>query len=140
MKRTTKREWKDQAGFTLIETIISIVIILIAVTGLFAIFTTSIASRNTPQPYEITIGTQYVQEGLERVYADRRNPARGFTYIVQANYAAEPSLGSGYGRTTTIGAWPVNTDQKTYKQVTVQVTHNSLTVATGVSLMANYTW
>ncbi|MGA3084668.1 MAG: prepilin-type N-terminal cleavage/methylation domain-containing protein [Thermodesulfobacteriota bacterium] len=131
---------KGQAGFTLIETIMALVIIMIAVIGLISVFSTSIARRSGPQSFEITIGTQYVQEGLEKVYADRRNTSRGFSYIISTNYPSEPSLGSGYGRTTTIGAWPFKTDTTTYKQVTVRVTHNSVTVASGVLLVANYTW
>ncbi len=129
-----------EAGFTLIETIISVVIILFAVAGLFAIFTTSIASRNAPQPFETGVGARYVQEGLEAVYGDRRNPARGFSYIVQANYPAEAALGGGYGRTTTIGPWPVDTDQTAFQQITVRVTRRGMVVATGVGLVANYDW
>ncbi len=126
-------------GFTLIETVFAIMIILIAVVGLFAIFTNAVAPSNAPQPYEIAVGIQYMQEGLERVYADRRNLSRGFSYITPANYPNE-NLGAGYSRTTTIGAWPVDTDTATYVQVTVQVSHNGRTVAQGATLMANYTW
>ena len=110
-----------QGGFTLIETVASVIIILIATVGLFAIYTTSIAPRNTPQPFEIATGAQYVQEKLEMVLGDRRNQSgsRGFTYISSANYPSE-TLTAGYSRTTTVGSWPVNTDTATYKQITVQ--------------------
>lgn len=128
-----------RAGFTLIETIISIVIISMAVIGLFAVFTTSIASRTGPQPFEIAVGAQYVQEGLEKVYADRRNPLRGFGYIVSANYPAEPSLGGGFARTTAIGAW-AGGPQTDYLEVAVTATHNGVTVASGVLLVAKYPW
>ena len=128
-----------QGGFTLIETIAAVVIILIATAGLFAIVSNSITPKNSPQPMEITTGAEYVQEKLEMVLGDRRNQSgsRGFDYIRSANYPSE-TLGSGYSRTTTIGAWPGNTDTTTFKQVTVQVTHNGTVVAQGVLLVANY--
>jgi Tfp pilus assembly protein PilV len=138
-KERGKRAYTGRCGFTLIETVISIVIVLVAVVGLFAIFATSISPFAAPQPYETTIGAQYVQEGLERVYADRRNLSRNFAFIVPGNYPSE-NLGAGYIRTTTIGAWPFNADTATYRQVTVQVTHNGRLVARGTSLFANYVW
>jgi Tfp pilus assembly protein PilV len=126
----------NERGFTLIETALSIVIILIAVIGLFAIFTNSIASRNAPQSFEIAAGIQYLQEGLERVYADRRNPDRGFSYVATSGNYPNETLGNGYARTTVIADW-TSVD---YKQVTVTVTHNGATVASGVLLVANYPW
>jgi prepilin-type N-terminal cleavage/methylation domain-containing protein len=128
-----------QGGFTLIETVVSVIVILIATAGLFAIFTTSITPRNTPQPFEIATGAQYVQEKLEMVLGDRRNPSasKGFANIDTAHYPSE-TLASGYSRTTTVGSWPVNTDTATYKQITVQVTHNGSVVAQGVLLVASY--
>lgn len=129
----------DSRGFTLIETVISIVIILIAVVGLCAIVTTSIAPSAAPQPAEVAAGTLYVEEKLETILGDRRNPSasKGFGNIDSAHYPGE-SMGSGYTRTTTVGSWPVNTDTTTFKYVTVQVTHNGRLVAQGALLVANY--
>jgi len=126
-------------GFTLLELIMSIVIISIASVGLFAIFTTSIVSRNAPQPFEITVGTQYVQEKLEKIYADKRNPSssKGFTNIDTAHYPPE-TLVNGYTRTTTVGAWPGNTDFAAYRQITVQVLRNNVIVASATTLVTKY--
>lgn len=138
LRRFTRKRMTE-GGFTLLEIIMSIVIMSIAVTGLYAIVTTSIASRNAPQPFEITIGTQYVQDKLEKIYADKRNPSssRGFANIDTAHYPGE-TLGNGYTRTTTVGAWSVNPDTNAYKQITVQVLHNGVTVASATTLVTKY--
>ena len=130
---------QGQAGFTLIETIASIVIILIATVGLFIIVTSAIAPTETPQPYETATGTQYVQEKLEMILADKRNPlsSKGFNNIDTAHYPSE-NLGNGYARATTVGAWAVNTDTSLYKYINVQVTHNGVLVAQGALLVASY--
>ncbi len=125
-------------GFTLIETVMTMVILSIAVMGILQVFFVGLAPRNAPTSLEITIGTQLVQEGLERIRADRRNAGRGFDYITSANYPAETLSGvfSGYSRTTTIApSWQGNAS---YTQVTVSVTHNNRTVASAVTLVADY--
>ena len=126
-------------GFTLIETTFSIVIILIAILGLSAIATNSLSPSNAIQPAEVAMGTQYVQEKLEMVLSDRRNPSssKGFDNIDTAHYPGE-NLGGGYARTTAVGAWSVNTDQAIYRQITVQVSHNGTLVAQGTLLVADY--
>ncbi len=130
----------NRRGFTLIETVISVVIILVGVIGLFTVITNSIAARNAPQSFEIAAGAQYVQEGLERVYADRRNPDRGFDYIIPGNHAADPTPPlNGFTRTWTVEPWG-GQPQTEYRQVTVTVSRNGRVVATGALLVAAYTW
>jgi prepilin-type N-terminal cleavage/methylation domain-containing protein len=126
-------------GFTLIETIASVVIMSVSVLGLVSVYTTVMAARNVPQPLEITKGTQFAQEGLERVIADRRSreQGKGFAGIVQGNYVTE-NLPGGYTRTTTVGAWPHDNDTNLYRQVTVQVAARGRVVGQGTSLVANY--
>ena len=128
----------NHQGFTLIETIISLLILSIAVTGVLQVFFTGLAPKNAPLSIEITTGTQLVQEGLERIKADRNNPVRGFAYIISANYPTETLGGAftGYVRTTTIApGWGGDVN---YTQVTVAVTHNGRTVANATTLVANY--
>jgi len=136
-QREAARGYDDSRGFTLIETVVSIVIILIAVVGLSAIFTTSIAPSAAPLPTEVATGAEYVEQKLEMILGDRMSPSKGFSTISTANYPGE-TLGNGYTRTTTVDAWPVNTNTNTYRRITVQVLHNGRTVATGVLLVSNY--
>ena len=140
IQKTFKKKEIADKGFTLIETIMTIVILSIAVVGILQVFFSGLAPRNAPMSIEITIGTQLVQEGLERIKADRQNTARGFSYITSANYQAESLSGafSGYTRTTTISSWPIDTDTTKYKQVSVAVTHSSRTVANVTTIVANY--
>ncbi|OPY70625.1 MAG: hypothetical protein A4E57_00469 [Syntrophorhabdaceae bacterium PtaU1.Bin034] len=126
-----------QSGFTLIELILAIVIMGVCGLGFLSVFTRVMAPKNAPQPYEIVTGTELVQEGLERIAGDRRNPDRGCGWIVSGNYLQE-SLPGGYTRTTSIGAWPPNTDLDNYKQATVIVTKGGKIVGKAAYLVANY--
>jgi len=124
-------------GFTLIETIMTMVILSIAVMGVLQVFYVGMAPKNVPTSFELTIGNQLAQEGLERIKADSKNAARGFDYIISSNYPAETLSGgfSGYSRTTTISpSWQGDAN---YTQVTVSVTHNNRTVASATTLVAN---
>ncbi|MGA3084672.1 MAG: prepilin-type N-terminal cleavage/methylation domain-containing protein [Thermodesulfobacteriota bacterium] len=133
--------WKrdiNNKGFTLIEALISVVILSIAVTGIFLIFSAGLAPRKAPISIEHTTGAQLVQERLELIKADCNNPARGFVYIASANYPSETLTGAfaGYTRTTTISpSWGGDLN---YTQVTVAVTHNGFTVARATTLVAKY--
>jgi prepilin-type N-terminal cleavage/methylation domain-containing protein len=124
-------------GFTLIETIMSMVILSIAVMGVLKVFVAGMAPRNAPISIEITLGNQLVQEGLEKIMAAHRNTSRGFDWIVTGNFPAE-TLTGGYSRTTTISTWAGDTDLTHFKQILVSVSHSGRTVASATTLVANY--
>jgi prepilin-type N-terminal cleavage/methylation domain-containing protein len=137
-KKTIRKNKGDHRGFTLIETVMALVILSIAVAGILQVFFTGLAPRNAPLPIEITIGTQLVQERLERIKADRKNPARGFGYIISANYPAETLTApfAGFTRTTTIS--PGWQGEANYTLVAVAVANNNRTVASATTLVTNY--
>lgn len=127
-------------GFTMIEMIISLVILSISVIGILQVFGAGLAPRNAPLPVEITTANQLAQEGIERVLADRKNSNRGFGWITSSNYPIETLTGAfiGYIRSYAISAWPGNTDMNLYKQVTVSISHNGTPSAGVTTLVANY--
>jgi len=135
---------RDQ-GFTLIEIIITLVVLSVAAIGVLSVFTTGIAG--SADPLIVSKATQLAQEKLDSIIGDRLNPARGFGWITAANYPAEnPIAGfSSFNRSVEIicvASADLNTSiscPRSYERVTVTVTWN--TGAGSVSLatiLANY--
>lgn len=94
-----------ESGFTLIETIITLVVLSIAAVGVLSVFTVGIKGSANPLVAEQAV--QLAQEKMDMIIADRENPAVGFgfAHIVPGSYPAEPagSFGfAGFSRTTNI--------------------------------------
>lgn len=88
---------QNQRGFTLIEIIITIVLLAIITSGLMAMFTTF--SKSNGDPSVMTQATELAQEKMEQIIADKNNPARGFTYLSTTgpnNYPAENAASLGF--------------------------------------------
>jgi prepilin-type N-terminal cleavage/methylation domain-containing protein len=95
------------AGFTLIETIITLVVLSIAAVGVLSVFTVGIKGSANPLVAEQAV--QLAQEKMDTIIGDRMNEpptgTRGFSYIMPGNYPAEAagSFGfAGFSRTTTV--------------------------------------
>ena len=128
---------QNQRGFTLIEIIITIVLLAILTSGLMAMFTTY--SKSNGNPSVITQSTELAQEKMEEIIADKNNSARGFSYVANANYPPEnPVSGfSNFSRSVNISyvnpAASLNTGvagPTNYKNVTVTVSFISGSVTT----------
>lgn len=100
--RTTQQRLGNGKGFTLIEAIVAIVILSIAVPAMF--WAIRDAATRRANPVQIERARWLAQERLEDVIADRHSPARGWTYVVGGNYAAESSVAgfSAFSRSTSI--------------------------------------
>lgn len=131
---------QNKHGFTLIEIIITIVLLAILTSGLMAMFTTF--SKSNGDPSVITQATELAQEKMEQIIADKNNPARGFPYLITSgpnNYPAEnPVTGfTNFSRSVTIvyvdPAVSLNTGVAgltNYKNVSVTVTSLTGSVTT----------
>jgi prepilin-type N-terminal cleavage/methylation domain-containing protein len=98
-------EWnarKNQGGFTLIETIITLIVLSIAAVGVLSVFTTGM--RGSANPMVIDQATQLAQEKMDTIFGDRINAGYGFAYIIPVNYSAEnPVTGfAGFNRSVSI--------------------------------------
>jgi prepilin-type N-terminal cleavage/methylation domain-containing protein len=123
-------------GFTLIETVITLVVLSIAAIGVLSVFTVGIKGSANPLVAEQAV--QLAQEKMDMIIGDRENPAVGFgfSHIVPGSYPAE-SAGSfgfaGFSRTTTIicvDATTLNTNNGQAPPCTISgYTHVAVTVA-----------
>lgn len=73
-------------GFTLLEAIAVIVLLGIVGAGILLYFTSMKYSAN---PVIRTQAIELAQEKMERILADKKNSARGFSWIQNSNYPAE---------------------------------------------------
>ena len=133
-RRGTRDEGRGRmAGFTLIETIITLVVLSIAAVGVLSVFT--VGTKGSANPLIADQAVQLAQEKMDTIIGDRENTARGFAYIVPGNYPAEnaATLGfPGFSRTTTIicvDPGSLNTDNTFAPPCTSGYTHVTVTVA-----------
>jgi prepilin-type N-terminal cleavage/methylation domain-containing protein len=143
---------KNHNGFSLIETIIVIVIIGIAAIGVLSVFTEGMRGAADPL---ITIQViELAQEKMDIVIGDRQNTARGYSYATTpANYPAESPVSgfANFNRSIAIacvttadfnaaGSAPAPScvGVTNYARLTVTVTHSAIGSATAVTLLTNY--
>ena len=143
---------KNQKGFSLIETIIVIIVISIGAIGVLTVFITGMKGAADPL---ITIqAVELAQEKLDIIIADRQYTARSYSYATNpANYPAEnPVSGfASFNRSVAIacvttadlnaaGSAPAPScvGVTNYARVTVTVTHAAIGSVTAVTLLTNY--
>ena len=78
----------DSKGFTLIETIITLVVLSIAAVGVLSVFTVGI--KGSADPLLLNQAISLAQEKMDTIIGDRQNTARGYAWIVAADYNANP--------------------------------------------------
>ena len=140
---------RGEAGFSLIEIIITLVVLSIAAVGVLSVF--SGTQRGSADPLILNQAVQLAQEKMDEIMGDRKNPGRGFLYIVPGNYGPDtPVPGfANFNRTVTIfcvNSGTLNTDNTQvppctvsgYTHVTVTVTNATIGGVTVETVFANY--
>jgi prepilin-type N-terminal cleavage/methylation domain-containing protein len=132
-------------GFSLIEIIITLMVLSIAAVGVLSVFTAGM--KGSADPALLSQAVQLAQEKMDSIIGDRRNPARGFNFIIPANYPPDVPL-TGFNRNVTIfcvNAGTLNNDNLApppcasgYTHVTVTVTNSVIGGVTAETLVANY--
>lgn len=114
---------KNSAGFTLIELVIFIVIIGIAVSGIFLAFSTAL--QQTPLVNPQTTANELASARMEIIIGQRR--MNGFTTLTDPCVSSPPAVCTvpagitGFTITSTISAYTVGSDSN-YKIIDVLVT------------------
>lgn len=110
-------------AFTLIEAIVSIVILATATPGI--LWAVREAHRDRVSPVKSSYARWLATEKLEDIIADRHSTTRGYTYLVNANYAAEVSIAGSTGFTRSVAIAETAADLVTagtgFKKATVTV-------------------
>ncbi len=128
---------RHEAGFTLPEVVLILVITAIAVLPLGMLFANS--SIRSSEAHNATVMAQLAQAKMEEIAADKNSPSRGFTYLVTGNYPAEnPVTGfTGYARSVAFAPDSVY-DGVTFRTVNVTVTYASVPAVTMTTWFTNY--
>jgi len=138
-----------EGGFSLIEIIITLVVLSIAAVGVLSVFTTG--TKGSVDPLILNQVTSLAQEKVDIIMGDRANPARGYAWITAAvnPYGAEnPVTGfSAFNRsvnifcvtsadlTTSTGAPPCASG---YAHITVTVTNTTIGSVAVDGLVTDY--
>jgi prepilin-type N-terminal cleavage/methylation domain-containing protein len=142
------RQW----GFTLVETVMVIVLLGIVGAAVLLPFVTSL--RGSADPVVTQQGNFLAQEKLDQIIADRQDSAtpRGYSYATNpTNYPAEnPITGfTAFTRAVAVacftgspftgsGSAPAPNCTTDYARVTVTVSHAAIGNVTVVTLLGNY--
>jgi hypothetical protein len=113
-----------RTGFTIIDAVGLVVVLAVAVPGMA--WGLAGAARQRSDTVMTNRARWLAVERLEQVIADRANPARGYTFLVPANYPAETSIAGfpGFARSVAfVETGPTLTGAGTgYRRATVTVT------------------
>jgi prepilin-type N-terminal cleavage/methylation domain-containing protein len=119
-------------GFTLIEAVISIVILTVAIPPM--LWSISQAQKQRVTPMKVSKARWLAVEKLEDIIADRHSSTRGYGYLTAANYPAEATITGSPGFTRSVSFTETTANLSTagagYMKATVNVT---FTDGTGTS-------
>ncbi len=125
------------AGFTLVEIVLIIVIAGIAILPLSMLFANS--SIHSSDARNATLAAQLAQAKMEELTADKNSPARGFSYLVTGNYPAESPVTAfaGYSRSVSFST-DSTYDGVTFRTVNVTVTCANIPAVTVTTWFTSY--
>jgi Tfp pilus assembly protein PilV len=135
--RAPRRHAAGDAGFTLPEVILIIVIAGVAVLPLGMLFANS--SIRSGEARNASVMAQLAQAKMEEIAADKSSPSRGFSYLTAANYPAESPVTAfpGYARSVAFAPDSVY-DGVTFRTVSVTVTFASVPPITLTTWFTSY--
>ena len=133
---------RHPTGFTLIEAIGAVVLLSVAVPPM--LWAIREAHIQRVDPVLVSRARWLVSDKLEEILADRNSSTRGFDYVVNGNYPAEPGIAGSPGFSRSVSIVETDADLSGpgtgYKKVNVEVEWldgrglaQSLTVATVVT-------
>src|SRR5574341_1135533 len=79
---------EKQRGFSLIEIIITLVVLSIAAVGVLSVFSST--QMGSADPLLLNQAVQLAQERMDVIVGDRKNSTRGFAWVVAADYNTNP--------------------------------------------------
>jgi prepilin-type N-terminal cleavage/methylation domain-containing protein len=137
-----KNRQRRQFGLTLVEVVVTIIVLGIAATALLPMFS-NVLTRS-PDSSEIVRATYLAQSRMELILGQRATAGySGVNDPCQAVVSIACAGHSGYSLTVigmpAVVAWPVNTDTTRFRLVTVRVTGQSGSILSQLdAVIANY--
>jgi Tfp pilus assembly protein PilV len=128
---------RADAGFTLTEVVLILVIAAVAVLPLGMLFAnTSIRSGDARSAM---IMAQLAQARMEEIAADKSSPARGFSYLIAANYPTENPVAAFPNFSRSVAFAPDSVyDGVTFRTVSVTVSSASVPSVTLTTWFTSY--
>jgi prepilin-type N-terminal cleavage/methylation domain-containing protein len=129
----------DSKGFTLIEIIITLVVLSIASMGVLSVFTSGM--KGSANPLILSQATQLAQGEMDQIFGEKAAPALGFGSILTTAGCVLTLPGFGCSRTVCfVTQANLNTcgAATNYKHVTVTVTQPIIGSVSVESLITNY--
>ena len=124
-------------GFTLIEVVLVIVVAAVALLPLSMLFANS--SIRSGDAQNASVAVQLAEARMEEITADKNSPARGFAYLVPANYPPESPVAAFPGYSRSVAIAPDSTyDGVTFRTVNVTVTSPSIPPVTVTTWFTRY--
>jgi prepilin-type N-terminal cleavage/methylation domain-containing protein len=130
-------------GFTLIETIITLVVLSIAAIGVLSVFTVGI--KGSANPLLLSQATQFAQGEMDQVFGEKLAPAGGFGTIVSGGCVLTLLPGFASCIRTVCFVTPADLNSTAacgvvthYKHVTVTVNHPVIGNVSVDSLISDY--
>lgn len=128
---------RSEAGFTLVEVVLILVIAAVAVLPLGMLFAnTSIRSGDARNAM---VAAELAQAKMEELAADKSSPTRGFPYLVAAHYPPETPVTAfpGYSRSVSFAPDSIF-DGVTFRTVSVTVTSGNIPPVTLTTWFTSY--
>lgn len=126
----------DEKGATILEIVITMLLLSIAVPGLVQLYSRAIVDTATTDLQ--ARATFLAQQKLEEIFADKWSPTRGYTYVVTGGRYPSENLTGGFVRTTVIDTVGKVLSGTSYALVQVRVAHGVSGTLQVQSWMARY--
>ncbi|MFQ5706878.1 MAG: Tfp pilus assembly protein FimT/FimU [bacterium] len=120
----------NNRGYSLIEMVLVIIFLGVALISTMEMMSSGLVHNLDNEV--LTTAINLANDKMETIFADKNG--KGFGYIDESNYAAETNANGyrGFSRYVTV------TDQATYKEVKVRVTHPNIEDCILTAYLANY--
>ncbi len=136
IKKCLNAAFENSKGLTLIEVILVIVVLSIAVTSLLELMSSILVYSN--DSVILTQAMMYAQEKMEEIIADKKNPNRGYDWIITPGNYENDTPAQGFTRSVSIETSNKVYNGVPYALVEVSVAHEDLPVVKLTTWLTDY--
>ncbi len=119
-----KDKLQDCQGFTLIQIVITIVVLGIAVPPLIDLLSSNLIHSGKSEA--MTQAVVYGRDKMDEIIADKKSPARGYNWVVTPGQYASEVPATGFTRVVIIDTTAKVHNGVRYALVRVRINHNDM--------------